>query len=164
MTTYRWKPGIPAKLGADAQTIGVELAALVLSHQDRLTARVIVDEARPSNSPLHPLFEWDDVAAAELYRETQARLVMRSIEVIQEGQAPQRMFVAVVEQVSGEEQRAYVTTARVMSDPELTAQVLQQAMDYIESFRGRYGHFKELAQVADQAQQSLNDLMTAKAS
>lgn len=44
-----------------------------------LTASLVVDEARPKNAPLHPFFEWDDKAAAEEFRLTQARAMIRRV-------------------------------------------------------------------------------------
>lgn len=156
-TTYRWRP--TAQLSGNAQAVGEVLSALVQKHSDRLTARVVLDEARPEQSPLHRYFLWDNAMAAEKYREEQARLVMRSIEVQQGEDTPQPMFTVVVEQVGEDQQKAYVTTARVLSDPALTLQVLEQAMADLESFRVRYGRFRSLARIADKAQGDLGNLI-----
>src|SRR5687767_282224 len=80
MTTYHWTPG--ARFKADAQKVGTALAKLSEKHDARLTARIVVDAARPKNSVLHTCFEWDDVRAAELFREEQARKVLHSIRAV----------------------------------------------------------------------------------
>lgn len=155
MTIYRWKVGSERK-GGDVQAIGQILSDLVQQHGDRLKPSVIVDAARPETSPLHSQFTWDDVKAADLYRRQEARMVMNSIRVVvDEDSEPQPMFISVIETVFDEPDRAYVTTARAMRDAELTAQILQQARRDIASFRQRYGHLKELAEVADYADASL---------
>lgn len=158
MTTYRWKAG--RSKGGDVQKIGQQLQSLVDRHGDRLTAPMVVDAARPKTAPLHSMFEWNDDKAAEMYRRWQARDLMSTIEVVvTEGEPPTPMFVNVVERVGDEDMRGYVTTARVLSDPVLTAQVLEKASDAIEAFRDRFGRFKELARVADAAQGSIHDLL-----
>lgn len=163
MTTYRWRSG-SERTGGDVQAIGQRLAELVESHGDRLKAQIIVDAARPKESPLHTLFTWDDKYAAELYRREEARNMLRKIEVVIDGEEPQRMFINVVETISeDEEERAYVTTARVLSDAVLTRQVLARAYDEMRTFREKYGHFKELAKVADAAQSEIGLLMEEKA-
>ena len=46
-----------------------------------LTAENVVDDARSPESPLHQHFEWNDTAAAEKYRITQARKLISSVHV-----------------------------------------------------------------------------------
>lgn len=158
MTTYRWRPG--HSKGGDIQKIGEQLQSLIDRHGDRLTAPIVVDAARPKSAALHSQFEWSDEKAAEMYRRWQAREVMNKIDIlIEDCEAPQPMFVNVVERVGDDDLRGYVTTARVLSDPVLTSQLLEKASDDIESFRERYGRFKELARIADAAQEAINALM-----
>lgn len=160
MTVYRWKPGSEWRNG-DVQRVGEQLKTLADEHGDQLTPTLIVEAARPEDTPLHRLFEWNNDRAAELYRRQQARRVMQSIEVIPNADSsPRKMFVAVVEKKpSGDVSKVYVSTERAMSDVELTLQILNAAMDFIESFRSRYGQFKELALIADRAQMDIHGLM-----
>lgn len=158
MTTYRWKSDHFKRLG-NAQLIGQQLAGLVEEYGDRLKPQHIVDAARDEKAPLHSAFTWDDTHAAELYRRAEARKVLQTIVVVETNTAPQPMFVSVVEEVEGVDDRAYVTTARVLSDSVLTRQVLLQAHGEMTTFREKYGHFKELAKVADAAQSEITALM-----
>jgi hypothetical protein len=41
-----------------------------------------VDEARPEDAVLHPVFTWDDPVAAEKYREIEARTLIKRVRVI----------------------------------------------------------------------------------
>lgn len=154
---YRWKS--ETRFAGDPQTVGETLTALGQVNDDRLVAAVVVDAARPVDSVLHPYFEWDDVRAAELYREKQASDLIRSVVVVHESTGMHvPVFVSVVETVGAETQRAYVSTARVLSDPVLTEQVLERAFDDMEAWRTRYGHFQQLVKVADRAQLELRAL------
>ena len=46
-----------------------------------LTPGLVVDTARPEDSPLHSHFEWDDGIAGEKYRQVQAAAMIRSVHV-----------------------------------------------------------------------------------
>lgn len=67
--------------GVDAQTAGEELERI---HAKRgvLQAQDVVQESRPDDAPLHPVFEWRDQVAAENYRVWQARNLIKSVEVV----------------------------------------------------------------------------------
>lgn len=41
----------------------------------------VVNDARDPTSPLHDFFEWDDTAAADQYRLSQARLLIRRVKI-----------------------------------------------------------------------------------
>ncbi len=67
MSEFQWVAGCRlTKKIADPQVIGAELAQLHEANGGRLTARLVVDAARPIEAPLHPLFEWDDVRACSM--------------------------------------------------------------------------------------------------
>ena len=61
------------------EAIEARLRALYEKNGKRLTPELVVRDARSPSSPLHGCFEWDDSAAAEAWREQQARTLMRSV-------------------------------------------------------------------------------------
>jgi hypothetical protein len=58
-----------------------ELESIRLANGGQLSPKVVVDAARPHNSILHNYFEWDDDVAGELYREAQARKLIKIIRI-----------------------------------------------------------------------------------
>ena len=92
---YRWKSG--SVHGIDAEVAGKALEEIVSRH-GVLTPRLVVEESRPPSAPLHDEFEWDDSVAAELYREHQARYIIRSVVVAvpEREETYVRAFVSVV--------------------------------------------------------------------
>ena len=64
----------------DAQTAGEELDRIRRSYGG-LSPAAVVDESRPQDAPLHPVFEWNDQTAAERYREHQATTLIRQVKV-----------------------------------------------------------------------------------
>lgn len=82
--TYIWKAGYRVayldKVPADV--FGARLEQIRLERGPAVTATDIVDDARPADSALHALFEWDDAEAAEQYRLHQGRKAMNSLRVV----------------------------------------------------------------------------------
>lgn len=52
------------------------------SEQGELTAHQVLDDARSPDSPLHRYFDWDDSEAAEKWRLSQARTLIRNIRIV----------------------------------------------------------------------------------
>jgi len=109
----------------------------------------VVEAARPEDSPLHSSFTWDDTEAAQNYRIWQARVLIRTtVKYIDVAgtQTPVRVFVSLTpdrEQESG----GYRTTVSVLSDRELRAQMMADALDELRRFELKYSQLKELAEV-----------------
>lgn len=143
MTRYGCRPG--SRVSIDAQAAGKELERIERK-EGTLSPESVLAQARSSNSALHAHFEWDDSVAAEQHRLGQAGELIRSITVDLtrsniEPAKPTRAFVSVEQNGA----RAYVGTARAMSDTELRQQVLARALDELRQFRRKYGELKELA-------------------
>lgn len=145
----------------DPQKVGETLDALQRENGRRLTPRIVVDAARPAESPLHESFEWDDARAAELHREQQARQMISCVRVvIDDGPESklQRAFVNVVETIDEEEQHSYVPMARVLADAELFRQVCETAARDLHAWESRYEQFEELASIGRDARQRVQQL------
>lgn len=137
---YKWK--IPNLLPVDAQTAGEELAR-IYRENGRLEPAKIVDESRDSAAPLHPCFEWDDVAAAEKYRQTQAQMIVRSIVTVQE--TPNREPVETRAFVSVRQE--YKPIEVVTSSEEQMQELLRTALAELMAFQRKYSILSELAGV-----------------
>ncbi len=136
---------------ADALIIGREITALERRHGE-ITPEALLDSARGRGHPLHRFFEWDDTAAAEAYRISQARKLIRSIEIVIEHDDKPPMHVRAFVHVDattddGEDAGRYVGTVRAMSAPELRQQIVDRALGELESWRKRYESFAELATI-----------------
>jgi len=167
--TYRWKPRSIHKVNAETAARALDD---ILARHGALTPRLVVEESRPEDAPLHPEFEWDDHAAAELYREYQARYIIQSVTVrMPEKQEPTyiRAYVSVQPpvaapaaaspngKVSGEEpaqveaKPVFVRTFDALRDPVLRRQVLERAMREMDDWCRRYSELEELARVFESA-------------
>ena len=152
MSKYSWKYNVPA----DANRVGNELEAIYEEH-GKLTPPLIVADARNEDRETHKLIEWDDSAAAESYRQEQARYIMRNIIVVQsspkleEPKEEQKIIkFRAFENVETEDQERYFMPMQVAVGREDTRNyMLKQAMLALQSFRQKYGMIAELAAVID---------------
>jgi hypothetical protein len=150
MKKYQASTGYHRMTHEKAQQYGEHLADLAARNDDQLEPVVVVTDARRRSSPLHDYFEWDEKVAAHEYHLVQARNLIRSVEVVikREGKEVQvRAFHSVVIKRNDHTERAYAPVERVMSEPELRAQVIDRALRELESWQERYSKYKELGAV-----------------
>lgn len=72
--TYRFK--------ADAQKCADEIME-ICEELESATPQRILEKARDSNTELHKCFTWDDTEAAEKWRITEARSVVRNLKIVE---------------------------------------------------------------------------------
>lgn len=152
---YQFRQG--HSFGIEAQVVGEELERLGSGNLGSLRPTAIVDAARPADSPLHPVFEWDDSVAAEAHRRQQARhLIGAVVTVMPESRSsePVRAFI----NVKRREDQSYVPIRVAMGDDELRAEVLAQATRELVQWRRRHQEMTELANLFVQIDAFAGDL------
>lgn len=123
-------------------TIEQELLALT-DDEGFIKPRIVVEWARGNPaSELHGRFEWDDARAAEKYRLDQARQLISVYVRTDDGQ---RATISLVQDRNAD--GGYRKIEQVMSNAELRAMALRQAMREFNRWRQRYEHLSELAKV-----------------
>lgn len=86
-----------SRFAVDADTAARALANIQSKHGG-ISPATVVDESRPDDAPLHPVFEWRDEVAAEAHRRYQARALIRSVVVVsdEEGkEVPKPVYVHI---------------------------------------------------------------------
>jgi len=81
IAAYEFAEGARFQAGAatDPAAVGAHLDLLRKQQKGELTPSDVVNDARNPNSPLHSFFEWSDSVAAEQYRLSQARGLIRAV-------------------------------------------------------------------------------------
>lgn len=145
---YAWKKGFPWANRADPDAVASRI--LELSSQGKHpTAWDVLEDGRRIDAPHHNIFEWEDSVAAEQYRLGQARHILRSVVIVRtdttDAKRPIRAFVHVIppEQKSA----AYVDIVEAMSNPEMRMQVLEKALEELESWQETYNAYVEFQPV-----------------
>lgn len=141
---YKWK--IEGLYGVDAQVAGKELER-IYSEQGTLEPSVVVEQSRPKSAPLHSVFEWDDEAAAEKWREQQARVVIASVMVVDE--RTDEPFTRAFVHVSDD----YRPLSIVLEDRDMTEELLDFALRELRTFERKYNDLVQLAPVFNAIEQ-----------
>jgi hypothetical protein len=147
---YEFKPDCRLQPGAkldSANEVGQHLERLREQYKGELTPADVVKDARNHNSPLHSFFEWNDGEAAEQWRLQQARGLIRAVvAVVVDNQEPAKRIQAFVH-VPDPEAPHYRATDHAMSQEKTRDMVLQQAWKEYRSWKKRYEHLEELAEL-----------------
>jgi len=114
-----------------------------------VTPKMVVDDARNPNSPLHNYFDWDDKEAAEKWRIEQAQYLIRHIVVtVMDEKKPEiRHFYSITptsDMGKIKESKVYVTLNTIMSDTEKRAEVIAYALRELNGWMERYRQYSEL--------------------
>lgn len=117
----------------------------ICDQNKRLTPALVVDAARPEESPLHSRFEWDDKVAGEAYRLDQARRLIRSVRVVyrEADEKEAARTVRAFHSVRDEQGTAYRPTDEIVESEFLTRIVMQQMELEWKQLMRKYGHFEE---------------------
>ncbi|NIP94019.1 MAG: hypothetical protein GWO24_11420 [Akkermansiaceae bacterium] len=155
--TFEWGPGVRAKIKPGDAAKEFER---IRKKRGRLSPATILAEARSKTAKLHREFEWNDRAAAETYRKDQARRLLnglREIEVVRgKSQEPRRVYVR---QESGDNGGIYVPI-KVVPQGDPTLAVLQDAIEDLEGWVGRYADLREqLGNGFDSVQKAVKTLI-----
>jgi len=136
----------------DPQTFGETVEQISARNGGVCPAWALVDEARPAGSAIHPMFEWNDLVAAEAFRREQGRHHLRELRIVRDVDGePQyvRALVHVIREDGGDVAEGYRLTSLVVKDADEYRQVMDEALAGLRSWRERYAHLSELSQVFD---------------
>lgn len=107
----------------------------IYDRDGEVKASVLVDEARPEDSPAHPAFEWRDDVAAEEYRLYQARHLIRKVEVIHEEKPSQLVHVPISVSVDNSKEGSYKPAEVIVTAPDEFEMALNAAVQRLKSAR-----------------------------
>lgn len=122
-----------------------ELKRIAADNDGILQPEVVVEEARPKESPLHSRFEWDNTVAGQRYRIWQARqLIAVMVEVLPGISENVSVFVSLTTDRK-QEGGGYRVMTTVISDAEMRKRMLADAIAELRLFQQKYARLKELA-------------------
>ena len=130
------------------------LKAIAERNGGLLRPQTVVDEARPEDSPLHNVFEWDDGVAAEKYRLDQAQRLIRSFRITKQDSSGREIEVPVfvgvsIDRTNGKAENPYRLIESIQNCPDLMEVAVKDALDQLEGIRNRHSHLTELRDVWD---------------
>jgi hypothetical protein len=153
--TYHWRKGFPNH-GVSAQDAGEALAAIHATYGD-ITPEKICAAARPRNSLLHPLIEWNRSKAATAYQLHQAsalrgacqRVVVYYVDKEKRETVIQAFVAHPLDKrpTNGTNGQCFVPVARILSEAEAREATIERALDELAAWRRRYEAFHELGEL-----------------
>ena len=128
-------------------TIEQELELIANKHGGIVRPVDVVAFAKDPSTQLHGRFEWDDAAAAHEHRLWQAREIINVyVKVEPQLNEPVRVFVSLDTDRS-QPGGGYRRLDDVLSDEDMTAQLLNQALRDLQRVKRNYGQIKQLSKV-----------------
>lgn len=111
---YEWKSA--SRIKADAQEAGKLFEQL--EAENDLTAARVVEESRAESAVLHGEFEWNDIKAADKYREHQARNIINAITIKTVATSDDEIPATIRAFFNVSHDGTYSGTVRIASDEE----------------------------------------------
>ena len=125
-------------------------ADVINSCQDEsgyISAKSVVDVSRPEKAPLHGCFEWNNDAAAEMWREQQARVMIKNIVTVEIEDDKREVAKTFVHVISDDKSRGYKLTDVAIHNENDREYVLKTAKRELLAFQEKYRQLTELALV-----------------
>jgi hypothetical protein len=132
------------------QLVNEELEQIRRANGGLLRPEDVVKFARNKRTALHGEFEWDDAKASAEYRLEQARKVIRvAVELLPSPHADQEPIRAYVSVASDRVQPGggYRSITDVMTDDDLRAELVNDALGEVKRWRRKYERLRELVPI-----------------
>lgn len=119
---YKFKQGHTLR-GIDAQTLGDELERIRNANDGRLSTKSVLEWAAEDDCPIHRCFTWDNEKAAEQFRLSEARMLIKSVVVVNpdtETEAPAFWNVSIKTSAAkhaSQDDRYYQSASVIASSP-----------------------------------------------
>ena len=143
----RWKTNANTG-GVKAEDAYNAIEAVRNKNGGQVSPNDLLAVAKRKTHVLHSIFEWNDDEAAKQHRLTQARTLLRSIEVIYDElpERPMRSHEIVQTKKRGDDQSQtlYSTTDLAMADPVARDALIATAIRQAMAFRRRFQNLREL--------------------
>lgn len=156
---YKWKSA--CYIRGDAQKAGEVCSQL--ESEGRLTPSELVNVSRDEDAPLHGMFTWDDSVAAEKWRMHEARHIIHCLVTVVGDNAehvePVRAFVSIR---SEDEKPRFERIDYVLRNATSRNAMLHDARMDALTFRKKYGHLSELAEVFKAMDEFVGSLLEDK--
>lgn len=144
MHRYEWKDG--CRLKGDATKAGRRIDRLEKQLGRYPTAQDVLDDAQGGSSPLHKYFTWNDKIAATTHRLEQARHLLRSLIIVEEGDHKPQV-IELRARLCVDSTDNYPSRQEVKCKPKLRSQYVADALKELRSWVQKYSDFKELGAI-----------------
>ena len=155
-TVYEYRTGCSIR-GIKVETVAAVVEGIMQARGGQMTPADLVAASRPKKAPLHSAFTWDDTIAAEKHRESEARRIIHSYEVVRtDERGIETREIANVSAARPYDPNGpkYMPASDAMQSPEIRDQIINLAQSILAGWQHRFGHLTELAAAAELVRQA----------
>jgi hypothetical protein len=145
------------KPSGEAQMVGESLEEIRQAHGGKLNPGDVIDASRDPSAPLHKFFDWDDQSAAENYRKSQARRLIRRVEVVVNTVKQEPLVAPAFVQLRSEGS-GYRSSEKVYTTPRLRESLIAQAKHDWSTYKTKYERITELSEALSTMDMALQGL------
>ena len=149
---YSWNDDY--KLKIDPNIVGGVLEQIEKT-QGVVTAAAFLEVSRPTSSPTHDVFEWDNDKAAENWRMHQSRTTINALRVTYTNADGEETKVSAFIKTSNSGATTYENIQSALSDSEKKEIIIKRIQDELDSFIIRNRHIEELADILEASAKKL---------
>ena len=159
MSIPRVKDGSRLPKGITAVAVETEFQRIYRANGGILQARTVVQESEPEGAPLHEAFTWSDSEAGPLWRDEEARRLIRAVAIVDEpdadgnGKASKGWVHVTIGDASG-----YQPTVVAMGNNETRAQVLGEARSDLSAARRRLADLEGTAKAVARIDEAISEI------
>ena len=143
--------------GVEMQNI-VDVLEKLRERDGGIFTKSVVNEARDSASVIHSVFEWNDSIAAELHRETEARNLIRNVQITVESK-PVRVYHNITV-----EKQVYEKREVIINDETLMTNLIDQVTRDFSRISQKLDQVKKMVRETKEPDRMEKVLLAVKAS
>ena len=134
------------KFKADAQKCADEIME-ICEELESATPQQILEKARDSNTELHKCFTWDDTEAAEKWRISEARAVVRNLKIIEQksDKQPEPTTIRVFYKTDNES--GYKPTKLILKKPDEYKVLVERCRSELLAIKQKFNSISEYEEI-----------------
>lgn len=153
---FQWRIN---KYPVEAEVAG-EVFNDIEARYGKVDPKVVVEESKDFDAPLHKCFEWDNRKAANKYREGQAKDMITNIivhtEIDDSLSVPMKAYVSVVDADSGKGKK-YISLSVAIENTTYLDQIIANAMKELQSFKRKYQNITQFTTILQEIEKLENN-------
>jgi len=134
------------KFKADAQKCADEIME-ICEELESATSQQILEKARDSNTELHKCFTWDDTEAAEKWRISEARAVVRNLKIIEQKPDKQTEPTTIRVFYKTDNESGYKPTKLILKKPDEYKALVERCRSELLAIKQKFNSISEYEEI-----------------
>ena len=134
------------KFKADAQKCADEIME-ICEELESATPQQILEKARDSSTELHKCFTWDDTEAAEKWRISEARAVVRNLKIIEQNPDKQSDPTTIRVFYKTDNESGYKPTKLILKKPDEYKSLVERCRSELLAIKQKFNSISEYEEI-----------------